>query len=490
MAPKIDPSSVHLGGDTTQYFAEYLPVNSGDQPPQCILPDLVTLTLPSTPLIPLNADVTPLPPLYNPPNIKFLACETLTVKSDITTSYSARKSYMTLTTTGPDAGEDGAPAACGFALEGLIDIEACETFDSNVNVTFDHAAKGSTLSIQSSDVPNCGFNLIGNIDVNACEKFTAESHISFARAAKGSFINVTPSDVPDCGFILDGIVSVEACETFDANVYINVGGAPVKHSNFDVTAKSFPSCGFTLNGDVEIEACTDFSAEGTINFTGAAVESNTVQLISKSQPHCGLALSGAVDIQACTDFSVIGGITFTGGMVKSNTLQFSPAHQPECGLSITGAVDIEGCSGLDVDGSISITSSRQGVVTGTPISITSHGSPNCGLILAGAIDINACESFDLNVGSTTGGVITVKKPNGETSAVIDLHTTVVVTPGGDGCSQTIHVSQQNDDFTMSNVSVHPGNRAPVTDGCSWTDTGPSPDGLGLALDEDTGILSI
>jgi hypothetical protein len=313
MSNEIDPSSINLGGAAGpyQYFANYLPIDPATQPDSCLLPGGVNFEIPPTPLVPLEEaclftfpDVIPLPPVYNPPNVKFSACETLTAVANVTTCTATKKSYLTLISTGPTPTPDNGPAGCSLELSGNICIDACESFSSKSHIFFSKAASKSSLTLTPTSTPDCGVELAGNIVVEACENFSANSNISFLKAAKDSTLSLVAKHQPDCGLDITGIITVDACETFDAKVNIAVNGDAVKKSLFSIEPIGTPDCGFTLNGDLLIEACTDFKASGKINFRGASVIANTIALQTTGQPDCGLTLSGDVEIQACTDFNV------------------------------------------------------------------------------------------------------------------------------------------------------------------------------------------
>lgn len=410
MANKINPASIHLGGDTLQYFAEYLPLLPQDLPASCELPPALQLELTPVPLVSLNEscsfqfpDVLPLPPVYNPPNLKFVACETLVASANITTCPATRNTHLTLNATGPLSDEDGGPGNCKITLDGAICVEACENFTGSAHITFDNATKDSNLTFISKGAPDCGFELLGNIVVNACETFSTTSNLTFKGAAKDSFLALTPRSAPDCGLDLSGIVTVTACEKFTADVDISVkGDKVVKKNNWKIENRSTPDCGFKLIGDVEINACADFTATGEILLKGPNWNSGSgITIVSMPSPDCGLSLQGVLDIKACAEFTASSSVTFSG------------------------------------------TAGVSGSIVATPTS-----APNCGIALSGNVIIDACKELDIAVGATTGGVISFFTSTGEAAGSVDLAPRITITSGATDCSKNISISLANGSVTL------------------------------------------
>ena len=455
MANKIDPASIDLGKtQPNTYSANYLSVLLSEQPAECALPPALPLELNPTALLPLNPacafqfpDVTPLPPVYNPPNIKFLACETMGAYTSITAINAAKNSNLLLTSVGPKVNSEGGPADCALNLTGLLDVQACESFSGNVNITFGNALRDSNLVVDTSGIPDCGFSLVGNLNVDACETFTANTDISFRGAARGSQLFLEPSSSPDCGVDLVGVVNVVACETFSGNVDIRMSGAPVAYSNFSIIPTSTPNCGFDLVGDVVINACADFKATSRVTIGGTAVKSGNLTLTSQNQPYCGVdlvgnivvdacqqievsgkvntsgALNGSIalssvgcginidgnlDVQACETFTAANNVTFGGSPgAVSGTLTLTPVSSPNCGVDLTGTIDVTACTGFTADGSINF--SGKGVKSSN-ITITPTSEPNCGITFGGAVVMQACESIDINVSGLSISGPPVKSP--------------------------------------------------------------------------------
>jgi hypothetical protein len=262
MSNSINPGSVNLGGSVPQYYAEYYPTYGvgNPKPANCALPPAVDPVITPTKLLDLNQacvfqfpDVTPIPPVYNPPYVPTPACTSLDVVSDVKTTNSSRNSYLTLTSAGP--------SNCLVTLSGVIDSKACETYTASANIAFKGAADtpNSKLTVKASSEPNCGLDIYGVIDVNACTSIPVDtSKITFSGASKGSSLIITSAPAPSCGLTIGGNINTVACETFDASVNINVTGSAVSKSTFNITPSSQPSCGFKLNGDVVIDACQSF----------------------------------------------------------------------------------------------------------------------------------------------------------------------------------------------------------------------------------------
>ena len=269
MSNSINPGSIHLGGDVPQYYAEYFPVYdsvNNPKPPSCAIPEGTQVELSSTELLPINEacvfqfpDVTPIPPVYNPPYIAPPSCLSFTAESKVKAVNAAKNSSFTLTAAGP--------SNCGVILDGQIDVAACEDFTATTNITFAGAARNTATNTSSivataASLPHCGIDITGTISVDACETFTADaSKLTFSGAAAGSFMSIESSSTPNCGFVIDGNINVAACQSFDANVDINVHGSAVKKSLFSIVPSSRPDCGFTLKGDVEINACPSFNLQ-------------------------------------------------------------------------------------------------------------------------------------------------------------------------------------------------------------------------------------
>jgi hypothetical protein len=367
MANDIDPTSIDLGkSDPNKYTADYIPSAAPLPDSKCALPPALKLDLTPAKLIPLNEtciytfpDVIPIPPVYNPPQIKFLACETLSAETNIQTCSAASKSTLVLTSKGPDPADDGGPASCGLSLEGLLCVEACEDFDASVNITFGSALQGSkkdashtdptkqkpttasAIALTLRDRPHCGFDIVGNIAVTACESFHATQDISFLHAAAGSNLTLNFTNTPECSLTLGGIIDVKACETYESAINIALSGSAVKGQSLTSTSTSIPNCGIVTNFEAVIDACTEVFAGGAVSFSGAA---EGAIYLETGAAGCGVLLSGNVHVPKGCDT-----ISFSGGQVSGGNVSFYNADGSHAGTAeIGGAVDVQsskdGCS--------------------------------------------------------------------------------------------------------------------------------------------------
>ena len=385
MAQKINPDSVHLGGDSSGYYAEYTAIPKEEQPPSCLLPGGITLNLTPAPLLPLNEacafefpGVLALPPVYNPPQVKFLACETFEADTQITTCPATKNTRLTLIASGPIPPEEkNGAASCSLTLAGNICVEACEEFTASATVRFSDAMKGSKISLDSRSIPDCGVDLFADLVVNACETFDAK-----------------------------------------ADIKVTGSGNVVQRSNWDIVKSSIPDCGFTLTGDVNIKACEDFTASGGIKFTGSTGVVNVlspIRVVPSHSPDCGVTLEGAVDIKACRDFTVNGGMAFTGRGV-SGGISITPTHSPDCGLNISGSVQIDACKEIAASGVVTVKSSDPNAASGYVRLIPSNDG--CGVQLDGSIGINACSEVQVSTGRIQ---VTAKRGGGMGEIWIQNH---------------------------------------------------------------------
>jgi hypothetical protein len=412
MSNKIDPDSIDLGKEQPNtYSAKYLPVNPADLPPSCALPPGTSLDLTIPPEITLNQacvfqfpDVVPIPPTYNPPNLKFLACETLSADTNITFGHAAQGSSLVLTPVGPQVTEDGGPGNCGLQLTGNIDVLACETFSANSQIYFSGAVDklNSRINVTPASAPDCGVALTGLIKVDACEDFKVTTNIAYLRAAKKSQINATATTIPKCGLDISGIIDVEACEKATVVADVGITGPAVKKNNWSITPATFPDCGFNLKGDVKIEACTDFKSTGTIRIGGNGVTVRSpITLTATGQPNCGLNITGDVDLKMCSGMTTAGAFNISGKGVKSNSLALKARGYPDCGIDIAGALVFEACDNITTTSNVTFSSSGRS-------SLSLSSSSNCGLQLTG--NIAACTSINVFSGAAVTSNIIVETP--------------------------------------------------------------------------------
>lgn len=425
MAPKIDPTSIHLGGDSPEFSAEYVPVLPEDQPPNCALPPASPLSVPKKPLLPLLAtcsvsfpDVIPLPPVYNPPNLKFLACEHLSANVDIQTTSAAKKSYFTLSSNGPKTGDSGL-GDCSITLGGLLAIDACESFTSSSVVTFNGAASGS-LVLTPSNAPACGVALQGNILVKACEDFSATNSIAFGDGmSPSSYIRVIPSSAPNCGFTLTGLIAPivkEACEKFEASIAVTSHGKSIKKNAWSIKPSSTPDCAVDIVGDLDIDACASFTATSNLNIHGKAVKSGRQAINVKNTPDCGFSFDGDWEIDACPSVSVSNSIKSKGLVIRTNSLQLKSTTD-KCGIELAGELDIFACSGINLTGGWNM---HGGIVKKNTLRIETRANADgamCGLNFTGEAQFEACAELGVTT-VVTNGTITIKLGGKEYKAAI------------------------------------------------------------------------
>lgn len=395
MAPKINPDSIHLGGDTPEYFAEYLPTDPGTLPEACIIPEVpeLTLTLPS--LTNLNEvcetvfpEVTPLPPIFNPPVVRFTPCEELVAEVAVQTTRATRNSRLTLSTIGPTAGEDGDPSICGFIVGGVFAIEACETFTASSLVTFSNQARGSTLSVESKSNPECGFVLKGNIDVKACPSVTATSNVQITGKGGGGYLRLDRSG--DCDLKLTGAVNFDACPEILSSGIVQVTG---KGGAGSISLQSVGKCSPQLIGNIEVNACPEVSASGTVLVTGRGGRGS----ISLEQiTDCGAALTGDIEIDACDAINLSGSVEITG---EGATGSIRLVNDGGCGGVLVGQVNVpKSCGVVDVSGLVTVNSVGGGNVAATgSISLSSGGGGGiCAIGIQGELNIpGGCSVIDI-----------------------------------------------------------------------------------------------
>lgn len=480
MSNKIDPDSVDLGKTQLNiYSAKYLQVDPADLPPSCALPPGTSLDLTISPEIILNQacvfqfpDIVPIPPTYNPPNLKFLACETLSADTNITFGHAAKSSSLVLTPIGPQIAEDGGPGNCGLQLTGNIDVLACETFSANSQVYFAGAVDKlrSRISVTPASAPDCGLSLTGLIKVDACEDFKVTTNIAYLRAAKNSKLNAKATSIPKCGIDLSGVIDVEACEKATVVADVGITGPAVKKNNWSITPNTFPDCGFNLKGDVAIEACTDFTSTGTINISGDSVKVRTpISVTPTKQPNCGLTLAGNIEVQACSKMTTSGSFNVSGKGVKSNSLALKARGYPDCGIDIAGSLILETCD--KITAASNVTFSKVGAS-----SLTLSASSTCGLQLTG--NIAACTDMQIFVTEASIVPIVIETPREAVSENLTLSITAL--QNGNCGVMLVPKLEMSSKIKLQNFIKADTARASVVPGNLYTEE----DQLGIRVDDD------
>ena len=519
MAPKIDPTKIHLGGLLPQYYAENALIAPVDEPISCELPPAVPVDLHSRPLLPLNFScefqfppIVPIPPVYVPPVPPpppfYPSCSTLEATTDITTCPSTRNSFLTLSTAGPESNTEGKPSACQLTLSGSLCVEACETFSAESAITFSGAARPSTLTVSSSSSPECGLTLLGNIDVIACEDFSAETNISFTGAARGSSLTSVSASAPNCGVSLVGSVHVNACESFtaisDIQLLGNISGEIL------TVPTSTPDCGVLISGALYVPpACEKINVSSDVSFAGAAKgratkkyvkigstipvegaqgidlynESGTLIRPKKTRPappptgvdpnirnlfkkYTAEELADLADPKEYTLEQLLerkdaqkpppGYSNVQQAVVEGSSLRLVALD--DCSLSLQGEIITQACEDFSSSGTITISSKKavSPVKIQKPITITAEGQPNCGIQIDGDIEIDACKEILLE-SSTEGGDINIYNL-GVRAGKIALNPTLELTKKPDGCGYSLKLSL-NDvfiDVGTGNSGLGPG----------------------------------
>ena len=419
MSLKIDATSIHLGGDVPQYYAEYVPAIPEEQPPSCLLPPSVPLNLTNKPLVPLIPacnitfpDPVPLPPTYNPPP-KYLACEHLSAKANLKTSKAAAKSSLKLTAKGPTSEASGAPGDCSLTLDGDFNVEACESFDAKLDIKFGAGLKGSSLTLAKTNIPNCGFVIGGTIDVpelKACKDFIGKSNVRLGKKFTGG-LTLTSTGEPNCGLTLEGDIDLpDYCTDFTAGANINIHGKAVKYNKWKL-GSSAPNpltgsgkCGFDLTGDVEISACTFVEPQGGIKISGNAVkEIKPPRFDAGTQPEnggisCGIFLDGEWQINACQDVTVASDVIFKIlSPPRGEIYGGDPDEEAGSPSNSSGSGEYGCVSGVGnwTTASNTSPSGASGIAEkGSYGALSLVSVPGgCGVALSGQIGIQACDSL-------------------------------------------------------------------------------------------------
>ena len=310
MSLEIDPTKIHVGGANlsnidNRYYAEYSPAAPNDPDGPCVPPPLVDFVLPELKLVPINPtcvytfpDIVPLPPIYNPPPVEIIACESLTANTAVPTIGAARTSYLHLSSAGPKE--------CGITLTGLIDVIACEDFIANADrIVYGSALerKSSGLVLTPTSAPHCGVELTGLLDIDACEDFQTSYQVEFGNALRASSLKLVPTSAPHCGAELIGNIDVIACEDFTSTTHVTFNNTTLPNSYLTLTPRSTPHCGVDLTGNIEISACEDFTARGSITASGILQGSATVTASGK--PNCGVTLEGSFFVPPMCEYVTI-----------------------------------------------------------------------------------------------------------------------------------------------------------------------------------------
>jgi hypothetical protein len=281
MALKIDPTKIHLGDTQHKYYAEYLPAYTEqvEKPEICLLPPLTTLTL--TPVtfseiaevcVFTFPDVTPIPPVYNPPVIPggcvdFIAESTFTIGSPLSGG-------LTLTPTGPPN--------CGLTVGGEINLSLEDSFCTEVtassNVTGTGTASPSVaLSLISL---GCGISLTGTIGVDACKQVTGAINVTgTGKASPTVNLNLTSAN-DGCGFSIGGSIGVDACKTLAIST--TAGNSATINFTQGVTSLGSVTIGGTLISTPASDGCGSSlrlnlsPTSGTINIPPVQAGADTI----------------------------------------------------------------------------------------------------------------------------------------------------------------------------------------------------------------------
>jgi hypothetical protein len=393
-----------------------------------------------------------IPPIYNPPPPKIIACEAFTATTSLIASGAAKSTILNLIAAGPKE--------CGIELTGIIDVQACEEFTANVDIDFgsSHRKAGSSAAITSTSSPQCGLNLTGYFDVLVCEELTVNTDVQFSGAAdKGSSLLLgKTSEAPLCGLDLTGLINVQACETFEASADITFGGANEKGgSSISLVSRNQPECGLELTGVINALACEELTVNTDVQFGGAAEKggSSIVLNTTSEAPLCGLNLTGNINVLACETFEADGTISITGAGVSGGPITVTSRTVPACGLTLSGDVSIDVCETFDASGSLDVTgmSGASG-----QLSVVSRGKPACGVDINGQIVLpQVCENFQLSV---SGGSISISisSPCGGNSGTINLNPAVSVM-GPPTCGATIALGSGSISLDVGNVQCEQNN---------------------------------
>ena len=121
--------------------------------------------------------------------VDVLACESFKASGKVEFTGAAKKdSTLTLLATSrPD---------CGVALNGIINVAACETFSSEGTITVKSKEKTRGLSVNTktaiavtpASIPACGFKLDGELELDACSSFNLIVDSSGSAATTLSFL--------------------------------------------------------------------------------------------------------------------------------------------------------------------------------------------------------------------------------------------------------------------------------------------------------------
>jgi hypothetical protein len=424
MAPKINPSSIHLGKDQgappqvpadNRYFADYFPAPAKeDQPVSCALPpEIPPLFPPKLPLEPLEPsceftfpDVTPIPPVFNPKIELPCVCEQLEATVDIRLENFSEGSYIRMSTGGPNNCVSQEASECTINLEGFLKPPpACPTTELNVAGRFGKAFTGnSKLNVQRED--DCAHTIIYDFDINVCETFAADvcpGGISFGSGFKpGSNLTLTPKSAPDCGVELCGKLDLDVCVDLEVQGELCVTGNAVTRNDIKIEALTNNAtggvCGIGIGGCLDINACIEVEVEGDFCVTGNAVTKNDLAirpLTNKAGEACGVEVAGCLDINACVDFTVIGELCVTGGLVANNTLVIQPIQQTNdslvCGIELGGCVELfDACTEFNPVINIDVS---LGSAEFSETSITVNGPPDCGFEYDSKIKVKGCPSI-------------------------------------------------------------------------------------------------
>lgn len=440
MSNSIDPDSIHLGGNDAQYYAAYIPTPIPEPGTPCALPPEIPWNVHTRELLPLSQsclfafpDVTPLPPIYNPPVFNFASCETLSTDVKFTFSKPFKGSTLTLTTEGPKSGRSGM-SECKFVLEQDLHLpDICESFNAESDITFSKNLANSSLQLVSSTAPDCGFLLKGNFDLaNVCETANIDLDISYRGAIRNSVLFVNSGGPGSCDHIIGGDLNVDACETFTAKSSVGFS-RQLDKSTLSIVPRGTPDCGFELTGNITLgEVCESANMSTNVKFEGAARKSVLTFRVPRSTysigsppsapgypgyvspdgvfyneqgaASCDSELFGSIVVDACETFITDYQINFVGAPVRKSNWSLSSSSAPSCAAILTGDVEIQACTDFFAGGTINFSGNA---VKSGGVQLLATGQPSCGVMLTGDVEINACASVGLTAKQQGTGKVKV-----------------------------------------------------------------------------------
>jgi hypothetical protein len=155
--------------------------------------------------------------------VDVLACEGFKTTGKISFTGAAKKgSNLDLQSTSrPD---------CGISLNGTINVVACESFKSEGTITVTAKDKVRKLVVKPKvpievipqDIPDCGFKLKGELELDACSSFNLEVDDSQLTSATLSFVK--KSDGSEIGkFKLDPSITITGDDDCEKTIRFSLG---------------------------------------------------------------------------------------------------------------------------------------------------------------------------------------------------------------------------------------------------------------------------